>query len=221
MIQRDYILRLIEQFFQALQKALGQRGEQSYTQALLTIHKAYKSFLGAGGDYIDSQSADDLIASMRDGLLGPDQIVMAAKLLSEEGNIHEATSAPDRALDCRRKALRLYLEVFCGPGAPRLKSFFPEIEQLAERLTVDGFSLDSARLLPLYWEKSGRFDKAEDALFNAARAAAPSDPVWAIGRGFYERLGALTGRELEQGELPRTEVEDGAREWRAMEKKAS
>ena len=216
MIQRDYVLRLIEQFFQALRKALHAQEEKDYSGALETLRKAYRSFLGADADLGDSQSADDLLASMRDGLLGPEQIAMAAKLLKEEADIRESLDDPDRALVCRRKALRLYLEVFCGPGAPRLESFFGEIGQLAEMLTVDGVSLDSARLLPLYWERVGRFDEAEDALFNAARSAPAGDGLWEIGSGFYERLRGLDDRELEEGGLPRDEVEDGAREWRTI-----
>lgn len=216
MIQRDYVLRLIEQFFEALRKALSQRDAQAYPEALQTLRKAYRSFLGAGADFVDAQSADDLIASMRDGLLGPEQIAMAAKLLKEEAALREALDEPDRALACRRKALRLYLEVFCGPGAPRLDSFFGEIEELSDALAADGVPLDSARLLPLYWERAGRFGDAEDALFQAADAAPPGDPLWKIGEGLYARLLALTDRELEDGRLPRDEVEDGRREWRIM-----
>lgn len=216
MIQRDYVLRLIEQFFEALRRALSQRDAKHYSQALETLRNAYRSFLGAGAEFVDSQTADDLIASMRDGLLGPEQLAMAAKLLKEEAHLREETDQPDRAVECRRKALRLYLEVFCGPGAPRLESFFEEIEELAESLAVDGIPLDSARLLPLYWERAGRFGEAEDALFNAADSAPADDPLWAIGSGLYERLLELSDRELEDGELPRGEVEDGAREWRII-----
>ena len=219
MIKRDYILRIIEEFFNALRRALSQAEEGQRDLALETLQKAYKSFLGAGVDFVDSQSADDLIASMRDGLLGPEQIAMTAKLLKEEADIREQLDQPDRAVACRQKALRLYLEVFCGPGAPRLESFFSEIERLVDQLSVDGIPLASARLLPLYWERDGRFDEAEDALFNAAEAAGPNDPLWGIGKALYGRLHSLSDEELEQGGLPRDEVEEGAREWHTREER--
>jgi len=213
MIQRDYVLRLIEQFFILLRRILNHEQEQQYEQALGLIRRAYKTFLAADADFIDSQSADDLIATMRSGLLGPEQIAMAAKLLTEEAKIREGLEEDDEALDRRRKALRLYLEVFCGPGAPRLEGFLGDIEQLADSLAKPGIPIASARLLPLYWEKVDRFDRAEDALYAVADAAGPEDPAWSIGRELYARLAALTDEQLDQGGLPRDEVESGAEEW--------
>lgn len=218
MIQRDYVLRLIEQFFILLRRILNHEQEQKYEEALEMIRRAYKTFLAADAEFIDSQSAEDLVATMRSGLLGPEQVAMAAKLLTEEAKIREALDETTEATARRRKALRLYLEVFCGPGAPRLEGFLVDIEELARSLDSDGVPIGSARLLPLYWEKAERFGEAEDALFAVAKVVDADDTTWALGRGLYKRLLEKTDEELEAGGLPRDEIESGLEEWERLAK---
>jgi hypothetical protein len=170
---------------------------------------------------VDSQSANDLLETMRSGLLSPAQIVMAAKLLTEEAAVLEALDAPADALPRRRKALRLFLEIRLGPGCPSLDEFFSHIDELIEKTASEGLPLESARLLPDYYEQSGRFGLAEDAYFLLGREAVAGDPVFADGSSFYARLIQFSDEELLTGGLPRDEVEDGARAWRELEQRGA
>jgi hypothetical protein len=71
MIQRDYVLRLIEQFFQVVRRMVNYRTEKRYAEALNEARKAYKGCLGVDAAFIDSQSAEGLIEMGRSGLFGP------------------------------------------------------------------------------------------------------------------------------------------------------
>ncbi len=57
-----------------------------------------------------------------------------------------------------------------------------------------------------YCEQLGRFATAEDVLFEMLDRG---DDVAETGPAFYDRLLAKTETELQDGDLPRNEVEDG------------
>lgn len=216
MIQRDYILRMIEQFFAIIRRVLRHRETQQYEKALDAIRAAYKAFLGCDEKFIDSHSADDLVGMMNDRILQPEQVVMAAKLLAEHAETLEVLEALDEAARLRCKSLALYLEVFLGAGAPTLESCFEDIDRLAESLRPVGIPLDSAARLPFYLERRNRLAEAEDALFLAADAAPAGHGVFAEGTSFYKRLMSRPAAELEAGGLPLAEVEEGRTAFEAV-----
>lgn len=57
-------------------------------------------------------------------------------------------------------------------------------------------------------EMAGRFAQGEDALFKVLRIVGPDPRVVARGKAFYEALKKLDDDALEQGNLPRDEVEE-------------
>ncbi|MBI1354947.1 MAG: hypothetical protein GC160_11420 [Acidobacteria bacterium] len=213
MVRSDYVLRLIEQFFQILKRVLNYRQERRYAEALTAVRKAYRAFLGVDADFIDSQSAEGLIEMGRSGLFGPEQLAMAAKLLSEEAESLEGLEAPLEAGPRRAKALALFWEAFLGRGAPRLEFLSEDVDALLERLEGEGLPLSLARQAPLWHERRGRLSAAEDAWFRLAEAGDGASRE--AGDAFYGRLEALGDEELEAGGLPRDEVEDGLEAWRA------
>ncbi len=207
---------MIEQFFALIRRILKHRETQQYEKALDAIREAYKAFLGCGEGFIDSHSADDLVGMMNEGILQPEQVVMAAKLLAEQAETLEVLGANDEAVRLRGKSLALYLETFLGTGAPTMESCFTDIERLAASLRPVGIPLDSAARLPFYFERRERLAEAEDALFHAAEAAPPEHRVFAEGVSFYTRLGLRAAAELEAGGLPLAEVEEGRAAFEAL-----
>ena len=129
-IQRDYILGMIEQFFALVRRILKHRETQQHEKVLEAIRGAYKAFLGCEEEFIDSHAASDLVSMMKDGILQPEQLVMAAKLLTEQAETLEVLEASAEASGLRGKALALYLEVYLGRGAPTMESCFADIDRL-------------------------------------------------------------------------------------------
>lgn len=216
MIQRDYILRMIEQFAAIAHRILGFRTSQQHNQALEVIRSAYKAFLSCDKEFIESQSVEDLISLMENGVLRPEQLTMIAKLLAEEATILEACEAGDEARRCRLKSLAVYLAVFLGPGAPSMDSYFAEVEKVAELLRPVGIPLQLGARLPFYFERRGCYAAAEDALFRAAEVAPPSHPVFQEGLAFFDRLAHRSEEELEKGGLALSEVGEGHLEFKGL-----
>lgn len=214
MIRRDYILRLIEQFFEIVRRIVNYRAEQRFSEALTLVRQGYKSFLGADAEFVDRHSAAELLDMMSSGLMNAEQLMMAAKLLKEEAELLELLEVPEEARSRRLKSLSLFLEVFYGPGCDRLGMFFDDVEPLADALLERGLPAHLMRRLPEFYEQRGRFAKAEDTLFTYLEHQPEDREKLAEGVALFERLLDKTDAELEAGGLPRDETLEALDELR-------
>jgi hypothetical protein len=134
MVQRDYIVRMIEQFAQAIGEivALVRAGE--FDLALIVVRRTHDLVLGNLGpvlERLDAASVVDLI-----GRHDLDRVRMYAALLSEEGAIRELRGEAPRAQYCFSRALDLY-NAIAGSGArlqaadwERMEMLRPKVEAL-------------------------------------------------------------------------------------------
>ena len=221
MVQRDYILRLIEQFGQFWAALVRLRRDGQHREALALIDQGLRQFLGLDAAAIDALSADELIGLVGLGYsprLGRgwliDRLTVLGLLLREEGEGRDATGDRDRGDDRALKALQVCLAALAeGVGdAPRAVE---AIEPLLARLA--GHELPSATMDRLWqhYERAGQFAKAEDWLFTLLDDDGAPDDLVARGLAFYGRLGTRDDRELLLGNLPREEVAAGEAELRA------
>jgi len=105
-VQRDYLMRMIEQCAQAIAEigALIRAGE--FDLALIVVRKTSDLVLGNLGpvfERLDAASVVDLI-----GKHDLDRVRMYAALLAEEGTIRELRGETPRAQYCFNRALDLY-----------------------------------------------------------------------------------------------------------------
>ncbi len=207
MINRDYILRMIEQLSRVLSRALLMKDAKEYIEAVNEVKKAGKLFLGLNPDAMDKLSDKDLLRLWRVGNdLDAEKCALAAQLFRVEGQIYEGKGDEENAATSYLKSLGLLTETINF-----LKEKIPH--ELIESVDFLGERLDFTILPPQLQEKIfttysviGRFAKAEDLLFEML----DQDPSYAEqGRQFYERLLRRTDEELEQGNLPRVEVLEG------------
>ena len=216
MIRQDYILRLIEQFFQILSRAMRYREEKRYVEALAEARKGYKALVGVDATFIDSQSAEGLIEMGRTGLFGPEQLVMIGKLLREEAEALEGLEVPVEAQIRRIKSLALFFDVFLAGGAPSLQSLEEDADAVLGQLERSGLPLDLARRAPLWHERRGRYSEAEDAWYRLAEAVEAGDRAMFEGEEFYGRLESLSDTALDAGGVPREEIAEGRQAWRDL-----
>jgi Ca2+-binding EF-hand superfamily protein len=82
MIQKDYIMRMIEQFAAILIKIMFNKETQNYTQALFEIDTAYKTFLNFDPDHIKAISEDELVSMLKSsGSIDAEKCIIVAELL--------------------------------------------------------------------------------------------------------------------------------------------
>lgn len=211
LVQRDYILRIIEQLGEVLSHVLHLRRGGSLLEARQYIEQSIGRLVGMEMDTVTDLSADELAAEIRGRLanhkqrqLVSDQIVVLAGLLHESAHIHDDAGDGAAARADRIKALELYVHVLtvdepgCIPAEAAIDVILSELEE-------DPPAAVMRRLVQIY-ETAGRFDDAEDWLFHLLDAS-PNDPaILDEGIAFYERLLTLDDATLAAGNLPTDEA---------------
>jgi len=84
MIRRDYILRMIEQFIQALSRLRSLKQERRWEEAAGTLDEEFKRFVGMGAQAVEQLGETELLASVIQGeppLAVRDKTLLLAGLL--------------------------------------------------------------------------------------------------------------------------------------------
>ena len=105
-VQRDFILRMIEAVAAALARVLRRRQEKDFVGARQEIGQAIGEVLGPRGAMaamVDARTAADLISDAR-------QIALYSRLLAEDADILDEMGQSDAGKMARQRALELLLE---------------------------------------------------------------------------------------------------------------
>jgi hypothetical protein len=111
MFQKDYILRIIEDFFRFLSVILKLRSEKKYTEALQKCDETSLSLLRIDMNTIEKLPSEELKEYVEGLSLAPQQIEILAGLLYEKSEIHYETNSVFSAKNSVDKSLLLYLIV--------------------------------------------------------------------------------------------------------------
>ena len=216
MFQRDYIVRQLQQLTQVLARVLFRKENHQFEEALAEIQEAGQLHLQLNLDNLRVITYDDLVAALHLGdHFDTDTASYLAELLRQQGELHLLLHhAPEDAHLSFEHALHLYLDVFFEDARFRSPDFLARIDALLHQTETDAFSLDTQRRLFLFYETTGRFDKAEDTLFSMAEH--PNADCLAEGLAFFERLRKLPLAKLRRGGLPYKEVEEGRLAFRQL-----
>jgi hypothetical protein len=214
MIRRDYILRMVAEMAQVLARVTSLKSRQEYEQALKEINAGLRELRDGNGDEASELSLTDWIALCRkhehaaSGLM-----IAAADLLKELGDVLAAQDNRDGSAKSRVLALGLYLEGLLNGETFVTAELLGKIEELFEQVRSTLSDSEVWRRLFRYFEARGRLARAEDALF--AWLTAGGSAAMTEGLSFYQRLDQQNDTILEQGDLPRAELEQGRREFEA------
>lgn len=207
MIERDFLMRQISLLVQALAKVLLHRKAYEYPQARKEIDGAYKSLLGVSADFIRQFSDVQLLEFFGKDIetLGVKYYILGT-LLKEEAEIHQCEDREQESLLYFEKSLSMLLSAFNDLGTSIEPKHAAKIEDVVGQLhTIEMSQHIKGKLFPFY-ESIGKYDKAEDVLFELVE----SDSRFVQpGIAFYERLVKIPNDELTKGGLPRNEVLDG------------
>jgi len=218
MIRRDYILRMIEEFMQALSRLRALKQGQRWAEAGDELDAEFKKLIGDGAPSVARLSETDLLARLMQG--GPthlirDKTLMLTTLLVEAG---DAAVADNREVDsrgCYLKALHLLLDVLSRDEVFECPEFVPKVEMLVDALRSTPLPGRTNAMLMQHYERIGEFTKAEDALFAMHEAEPDNHAIVEFGIAFYQRLLAHSDATLVAAGLPRAEVEDGLKQLQA------
>lgn len=209
MFQRDYILRMIEQLSQVMARLLLLKTMEERQEALLLLEEFYGKLRLPQARLLLRMSDPELLALIStNGQPDLDKAVGLGLLLKEEGRLYEAMEQFGESSERFRKALYLFL------SAERLGADMPGtdcrrlIDETRELLRLYAIPEHTLLMLMDYYASAGRFALAEDALFELLE----QDVSYAgreAGERFYRMLQELSDQSLEEGRLPRHELEQG------------
>ena len=210
MFEADYIVRMIHQFVKFVARVMFRIQSGDADGARLDIERASGQFLGLPWDLIlglSDQALDDILAVGKERYA--EKSFAAAQLLACEAKIRDANDSVE-AKELRLRCLHILLRAFPRMDDELKTEAASAIDQNLESLPL--LPAEMCQLLIRHFECQGEYSRAEDLLFELAENE-PEETLQ-IGLAFYERIQARTDEELERGNLPRSEVEEGIRDLR-------
>lgn len=218
MLRRDYILRMIEQFIQALARIKSLKQGEHWQQAAGTVDEEFNRLIGAGVQAVAQLSETELLARVIQGeptLAVHDKTLMLSTLLKEAGDLATAQDRIEEGRSYYLKGLHLLLNTLARDDVAECPDFVPKVEVFVTALRSSPLPLQTEALLMQHYERTGEFAKAEDALFAMLQAEPQNPGLVEFGISFYQRLESQSDANLVVGNLPRPEFEAGLAELRA------
>ena len=212
MIRRDYLLRLIEEFMQALARIRSLKSGQRWKEASGELDSEFQRLIGDGSQAVARLSETALLVRLMHN--GPthlvrDKTLMLTTLLTEAGEVAAEDKRGEESRECYLKALHLLLHVLARGEVLECPAFVPKVEMLVGVLRPAPLPVPTQAMLMQHHERTGEFAKAEDALFAMLDAEPGSKAIAGFGIAFYRRMLTQSDAALNDARLPRAEVEEG------------
>jgi tetratricopeptide (TPR) repeat protein len=221
--QRDYLMRMIEQFSMTLGQVLFKRRNQQFAEAMELLTQAMKQLLGLNSKLVLALSVKDLMALLTtQGQFDAGKGLLLSDMLKAEGDLLVDAAEEDEGIACYMKSLELLLEMRWMQEASELEQEMEE--RIQDLLTIIKPGLMPLRILkPLvhYYESTGRLAKAEDTLFFILDADEDQTQWIDSGLHMVERWQKMSTDELALGELNVEEVQETYTQLVKMKQKAS
>ena len=217
MLRRDYILRLVEEFAEALARIRALKDERKLGEARLLTEEEFKRITGLDSESVLKLSETELLAKLIPG--EPmhsvrEKMFFLTTLLKESGDLAVAEGRESEGQACYLKGLHLLLDSLMRGDGFEQPEFVPKVDLFVTALADGEVPASTRALLMEHYERTGQFGKAEDSLFAILDGDPENSVVLDFGISFYERLLAHTDVQLAEGNLPRAEVEGGLEELR-------
>jgi hypothetical protein len=216
-IRRDYILRMIEEFIQALARVNALKQDQRWQEAAGAVDEEFQRLIGTGAQAVARLTETELLARLIRGeptQAVHDKTLMLTALLKEAGDVAATQGRAAESHSCYLKGLHLLLETLAREEVSAVPDFVPSVEMFAAALHGSPLPLETQALLMQHYERSGQFAKAEDALFAMLETERGNAGLADFGVSFYERLQGQSDASLAAGNLSRPELETGLAELR-------
>jgi hypothetical protein len=210
MIRRDYILRMVQQFFEALARIQELKHGQQWRDAAGVLDEEFQRLVGAGPAAVARLSETELLARLVKGEathVVRQKALMLTTLLKEAGDLAAAQGRGEEGQACYLKGLHLLLETLNYEDVLECPEFVPRAEVFVEALADSPLPLPTQALLMQHYERTGQFGRGEDALFSMLELEPAHPGLLEFGIAFCERLRAQSDAGLESGNLPRPELE--------------
>src|SRR5579862_9632007 len=131
MLRRDYILKMIEEFAEALRRIRALKNEGKLTEADVLTEEEFKKITGIDSAALLKLSETELLAKLIQGDSGHsvrEKMFFLTTLLKEAGDIAAAEERIDESRACYLKGLHLLLDSLMRGDGFELPEFVPKVE---------------------------------------------------------------------------------------------
>lgn len=209
-MNKDYIMRLIEQIFDFIAAISGLKRLGKFLEARQMIQKICKSKFGINEEMIKGLMYKDLMGILSGGSeIDTEKCAVFAKLLKEEAIILKEQNEGDKGFNHFTKSLNIFIELDLDGGDVKEIDFDKEIEDILNHIKEYEYTNETKELLFQYYEKKNMYGKVEDILFELLNEEEKSEKIIEKGLNFYKRLMEKDEKELLEGNLPIEEVIEG------------
>ena len=218
MIQRDYILRMIEEFRRVVEVIMAYRSEGRWQEVAATVDEQFQRLVGVPAQEATHLAETDLTARLMRGeatQVVRDKMLFLIRLFKEAGDAAVAQDRLEEGHNLLSRGLELRVGTYWGEEPSEHADFAPPVEAFTGALAGTTIPPRTQAMLMHHYEKTGAFAKAEDALYALLEAAPGNLEVVQWGITFYERLQMRSNDTLEAGNLPRSELDAGLAELKA------
>lgn len=210
MAQRDYILRLFEEVSRAIAQIISHRQVKNYQAAHDLIDEQIRQTLGMSGSFLLALADETLLSLLTTlGTLNAEKSWLVAILLKAEGDLYEEEQDESRSYHCRLKACNLFLEVLYGQKSQRDFASISEIEEIWEKLSDYELPPRTRQIFFWYLERTGRYERAEQLLFEILEEGNERAETQEQGEAFYARLLGKSDAVLLAGNFSSARIREG------------
>ena len=212
MYQKDYIMRMIEQFMNVFNQIIFKKEIQKFDEALQDIDKALETSTGITPELLQNLNEDAVLELLQGtpGVLAA-KCYIIAELYFQQSEIFEARGNDiEMAVPGDLEALSFYLEALLREPDFRTSQIFDKVAKLINKTKEFSYSPRLLKKLVNYFEMTGHYALAEDYLYQILDSEHSENPAYF--QSFYQRLLEKPDRELENGNFSRNEALQGLSE---------
>jgi len=209
MFTEDYVLRMINLAVAALFKIIGLKNAGDYPEAQQAIDQALEQLVGLSPNIIKRLDDESLLKALtQQDRLDIERLELIADLFKEEGDILAAQSRISDSLECYTRSLIYHLEIGFTETKRPSEEQTGEIEELIQKLGTQGLRDETLWTLFCYYELTGDYRKAEDAILEMADRPNFYLDIHSELVAFYERLLERSTSELAKGGIDQEQIKD-------------
>src|SRR6201999_960590 len=159
MLRRDYILRLIEEFAEALARIRALKKDQQLEEAFLLTEAEFKRITGLDSESVVKLSETELLAKLIQSEplhAVREKIFFLTSLLKETGDIAAAEGRLEESRACYLKGLHLLLDSLARGDAFEQPEFVPKVDLFVAALADGELPVQTSALLMEHYERTGQ-----------------------------------------------------------------
>ena len=209
MYVEDYIKRMIAIAAAMIARILGLKASGDYAQAQAIINQLLELIVGLRADLVRRMNDDSLLESLtHQGRLDTDRLGVLAELFRQDGDVQSAQGNNIESITSYLRSLNFFLEAYLSGKDAGFPDPNERIRYLLQKL--DSQPLPAVTLYSLfhYYEETGSYAQAEDALAKLLVATGLEDEIKIEYREYYHRLLQKGDAELESGGVKRAQIQN-------------